>query len=1325
MERNNLISRLDNVAQIVQTSINQGRSRVTREEIESTLLTTGTIDTDHAGEDSIVLDGRQGRQLAEIIFRRLRSSTVQNLSKNQGFFKVLEEAFLESDSDYEPSTDDTNVTGNEMSVADTRSWRLKKIETRGFGGLNARTDDVFEFDISSRDFCIEGQNGSGKSSLANAVLFAMTGKVHRDQYESWDDPTRLEPVMSGTGTQLATWPPIATYPEGWNGQNQNVDVSVTLTFGNETDDEEIQARRRLHGRPSSLEHDVSIDPRLTTVPTLIETGLLMPMRIQHIRVPNNDHNGQLVGLIRQLIGLEPLFDVANLVDKLSHGNQLFRKYARQNRSQEKATNISKLLREAKEKIDDQDIDIDLSLKVQNQKPITNNWLARLDEARREFDHRQSNGLEELKTLSFTGFDSRVSKDRHRVVEAINQLHLDARRQLQGNHLPPVLRDISALSKQAKKGEFVAFKSALRKASQDLDAAIKWAARQRKDTLLRLKAVAAEHFEDCEDPKCPLCKQPIRESIHLGLVEDMRILKAHAEIAQTQLDDACLRIDREIRSAAVSLLPSELVQVQRFAVKRNTQDHVRRAFVQAEHVAVTLPGFAQICRRAIDGAFEEVEEFEFGTTLPEPESGDSVARIRRFLNHLESIVSAIENWQQFRQDFRNSWRCLFSKSNERSLTTQIAGLKRVVEEVEPFGSASEQVGRALKIASRYNEIVRRQALREEIVKALRPLRKLRTLVNRTTHRTINELSNMAGQIQDQIYNPEALTYEETEVSEFRGKQSLTFHARISRDLDWRIDASLLANVSWMRGILWSFVFAIRERAIRHAGYCPFELIVLDDPQMTFDTRNLKGWVQFLGSAEQLRQRQPCQLLVTTHSMPFALEMTAMPDIQMAEIESGQPWSNPAQVVTDDFAAGRYDKMIAENSDDRARLLIADVRILAETLLKHAIEQWDPSFVRSPEATLGRIMDRIKQRNNSGQPPYTDHVFGDLVSVKSSNPDLFRLLNESHHSLSETMTVSAAKQIYKFWRETLFPAVRKVWVEYRFLQKSVIGETAAISLPADCTHRPHRSTVLASARPSILGLVSAYSDGRAATAIRIDHQIDDEAVDLSARAAYRLEKDTLSPVAREGDILLTRLDAKCRSPNLVVEDRGTHRVARRWLEDAAAPALAILVASSSNPREIPPAVISRAKGANRRKIVGVLFAADRLRPGKMLDSDNEVTELRTDDPLIDQLVADTDVFKVQGSSAEPMALENQYLLAKAQRIDMGQALRELEGKPVIAEDSEDCAFFKRLRVRDSRSVVLESLDKTGLEAAIFLSIGSQGSGPSMVRVREVVGVIFDKE
>ena len=1298
--------------------------KITRDEIENALLTTGVVEIDTGHGSSIELD-RSGKRLAKVVFDHLRSFTVDDLSKNTKFFDALEAAFRDVHKGVEQESGTNEKAGEAGKKPDRRTWRLKKVVTRGFGGLNALPNDTFEFDVAGQDFCIEGQNGSGKSSLANAILFAMTGKIHRDQYGLWDDPARSEPVRSDDNVKVGDWPPIATYPSNWESGRLAIDLMVVLTFGNENDGEEITATRRMHGKPRALKHDVSIDPKLTAVPAFIEASLLMPMRIQHIRVTNAEDNSELVGLIRQLLGLEPLLDVADLAGNLKHRGQRFLKYAQENKLKEKADRISDALRAAREKTKDLDTGIDLNVKFEAQKPIPDSRLKELVQAKNELDRLQADGFKELASLAFNEFDPENPEHRRQVTEAINHLHVDAKRQSETGNWPPVLRAIESLAKQAGNENFLALKSVLQKASADLDAASMWAERQKEDVLLRLKAVAAEHFEENVDPLCPLCRQSIGGSKHRDLVEDLRNLKADAKKAQTQLDDACLHVEQDIKRAVQSIDPDNFMQVERFAVKGNIQNQVLQTFAEANHVAGILPRFADIAKPAFEAAFEMVEEFKFGSELPEPENGDQLGRVRRLLDHLEKTIVAAENWRHARQAYWDAWTRLFSENDDQSLASHILRYKDMIETVEPFRSASEHIQQALVIVGDYNKIASRQALRENIALALEPLHGLRDLVNLTTRRTIDDVSDTAKKIHGKIYNPEVLTYEKTDVSVFRGKQSLKFQAKLGTNLNWWIDASLLANTSWMRGILWSFVFAIRNQAIHRSGHCPFKLMVLDDPQITFDTRNSKEWARFVGRSDGLRQHQPCQFLISTHSMPFALEMTAMRDIRMAKIETGQPWSNPAQIVWGDFAAVRFKRMLSENSDDLARELIGAIRVMAETLLKHAIDPFDPEFVRTPEATLGRMIEHIENKKKAEIPPYTVKVFSKLIAKRSSCPDLFKQLNEPHHSLSEAITVREAQRVYRFWTKMLFPAIRDVWEVYRFLQKPAIGEVTAIQLPANCNHIPPRSIALASVGSVVRGgRVSAYADGRAASAIRIDPLEEGDPVNLNALAAYRLEKDTLSPVARIGDILLTRLDAECRASNLVVEDRGEYLIARRWHEDRETPALAVLAASSSNPREVPSAVISRAKGANRRKIVGVLFAAGRLQPGDKIESDAEATVLDANDELAAELVADTSAFEVQGYSAEPIALDKQFLLAKPARSDFQSALAQLDGKPVIAEDSDDCAFFKRLRYMPPSRVILESLDKSGSEGLIPLSVNPKGPSPHLTGIREVVGVIFDK-
>ena len=203
-------------------------------DIEDALLQTGVVDVRSGQMGPIALTTPRGRRLAKVVFSHLRSLNADVLAKSTAFFGELEAAFSEDTDKEGTDKESSEESGEANAFPELRNWRLRKIETRGFGGLNAGCSDVFEFDAAGRDTCIEGQNGSGKSSLANAVLFAMTGKLHRDQYGIWSDPARSEDVVSDNGTKLGEWPPIATYPSSWTIKRPPVDVSVKLTFGNET-----------------------------------------------------------------------------------------------------------------------------------------------------------------------------------------------------------------------------------------------------------------------------------------------------------------------------------------------------------------------------------------------------------------------------------------------------------------------------------------------------------------------------------------------------------------------------------------------------------------------------------------------------------------------------------------------------------------------------------------------------------------------------------------------------------------------------------------------------------------------------------------------------------------------------------------------------------------------------------------------------------------------------------------------------------------------------------------------------------------------------------
>ena len=97
------------------------------------------------------------------------------------------------------------------------------------------------------------------------------------------------------------------------------------------------------------------------------------------------------------------------------------------------------------------------------------------------------------------------------------------------------------------------------------------------------------------------------------------------------------------------------------------------------------------------------------------------------------------------------------------------------------------------------------------------------------------------------------------------------------------------------------------------------------------------------------------------------------------------------------------------------------------------------------------------------------------------------------------------------------------------------------------------------------------------------------------------------------------------------------------------------------------------------------------------------------------------EVSGHSAEPQALDKQFLII-GDPVSPKDAEKTLDGRPVIAEDSDQSRYFKRLRV-ESNNIILESLEIGGDFPPILLAKAT-GLLKHLAKVWPVLGVLFEK-
>jgi len=209
-----------------------------------------------------------------------------------------------------------------------------------------------------------------------------------------------------------------------------------------------------------------------------------------------------------------------------------------------------------------------------------------------------------------------------------------------------------------------------------------------------------------------------------------------------------------------------------------------------------------------------------------------------------------------------------------------------------------------------------------------------------------------------------------------------------------------------------------------------------------------------------------------------------------------------------------------------------------------------------------------------------------------------------------------------------------------------------------------------------------------------------------------------VARPGDMLLIKEAGEPSLRSLVVALSEDRALARRFDVAENHSDIAVLTAQAINPRKIAPPVIAHKSTLTLHKIIGVLYEdAAWSAPG---NSDMEVCEC-SGEAVLSGLVADAlGLVEVMGQSAEPHALNGQYLIVEKQLSGV-EALKKLDGKPVIASDTDNHRYFKRLRVGKDR-VVLESMDSGGDYAPVILEMPGKGSN-CLEQVWPVAGVLFE--
>ena len=1201
-------------------------------------------------------------------------------------------------------------------------WLLKNVRTFNFGGLNAFGGDEFLLPVEGASWCLEGQNGSGKTSLASAVLWGLTGRRIREHAGIVEDSGKREPVLSPGGDKVGEWPPLVAFPKTREELLNDAEVRVELTFVNEAGDEAV-ARRRIVS-PGLLNDAIDervLDPRLLTAPQLLEAGILMPCRLSVLRF--GEGSTHLYDAVKMLTGLDQLSAVGDGAANLRHGAKKFMKYAKDKGIDAVRAAFASSMKAAAEQATKVGVDVSGQSEPEKADPAT---------LRRMADDARAGAATQMATLAAdlgTGGDINTDAGR----EAVTKAAVLVAEMLEGGFggLAPVKALDAAVAEHAV-GSLAAMPAGIEAAEKELAEAILWNARQQEDVRLRLKAVAAPWFELRDDGSadCPLCEGELKTEAQKALASELAKLKAVGDAAERKLADAC----RDLSERLGGLVPAPLRPFRQSLAamepKAAVTDAVTSGFTRAGRFGDVLVGAGKAMSAKVGGAEAALPAY---SPKAQEAGGDiaEVSKVRSEVTGLRHILDLAAWWSANRDAFNGYWNAVVGvpgedrRLPEDSLSGRLAVLKAAIGKAEPYGKLAGLLDTAAKKAEESAAIMKVQKVREDIAAALEPLTHLRTLVDAETARSVSALSGRIGDILGRIHHKERLTYEGAILKKERTTREVNVHAGFRHAPDMKIDAGLVANTSWLRAILWGFIFALREETVEGLGYNPFPLMLLDDPQATFDPRNKESWAMELARLTKLDPADPnrVQLLLTTHERHFF----DMLGIEKAEAEFGHilglvPGAGPVAIENGTEIERLWRKAEEADSDEMAATFVARLRGHCESVLKITLAGYLPPM---DTPNLTSLRETIEKLRESRIMPFTFQPFVELVKLLDSGEPHIRLLNSRTHEPAAA-NVATARRLMEFWKgagqkKSLEKVILKALHSYREFMahrgdhRAYVPAAEIVPLPSAQREEIRRAVLN---RTGVAAAAMAdgrvpFGDGR----IRITEEPGEE-VRLGNHDLFRLAEGTLEPVAGIGDFLIVGDGAAVRPGNLVVASIGDRVLARRLTVPDSNPDVAVLVAQAIDPTAIGMPVIAPLNGFARKKVVGVLFSSDRRPPEGGGHEAVPVGDPADYWGLVDR----GRLFRVEGRSAEPLALDGQHLIA-GERITGAAEISRLDGRLVIAVDGDGGCYFKRLRVARGGMAVLESLNPDGTCPSELMSLDGEGGLPKLESAYAVRGVLFE--
>ena len=1215
-----------------------------------------------------------------------------------------------------------------------RLLTLVKVEAHRFGGLHGYNDHgqdpkTFVFEPTKPLTVLEGWNGSGKTSILNAIIWGLTGQILRPQRKPEETEEefacRISPT-AGADPNLhkitAVTPlPDNRFPPDLSSERIPLDTWVELTFVDENGSRLPPIRRSQtrtnRGGVTETPADIS---SLRITPIAARIGTAIPGLLPFIQLGSNSEFGEAIA---QLTGL------AELVDLSKHAGRSKERIEKElvKKRHEDIHSHNEHFRQAKNDLQAL-ITETPAIAPATELPDPANGdkledeLAALEKHLTEAKSEALKSAGEIIGIQFDPSD-KTSRDSLEadIDPAITQLKEIAK-------YPSAAR-LGALGRLTEETliEVETFADKIRSEAQtlvDLAAAPDVAKRK------QLYARVAEWMQEVGDANlasCKVCGGDLAKAIdavtNQTVAEEMKeALAGDAElISHTITTWATARMGK-----LAEILPDPLLAEMKVDLPPSPKQLLLQALTNELFSSEPFQGVLKALRAAteelatksIDGLpdVEAVTPSGLSASLgSDAKSLDqAIARIQRAIQ--------FARWQMKHKDAVNA--AILAVTTKKMaegetlsaaspLGVKLVALGKIVDSALPINNALTLHSRMTAAFEKRRADEKRIEEYKDAATALTEVIDLGSLAQAQVEALRKTLDTRAMYWRNLIYNnPYSDSGFGLVGSDMNSKGTLDLYLGAHGA---SAPAQHIGNASALRASLVGFYFAFWEHVQASAG--GLRLLLLDDPQELLDDLNRDRLARTFPKLIEAG----AQLVVTTHSAVFARVSVAQArKADLVEHRSVFPVNATRRTASTGPAIEELDRKreaFEKNKDDapKAQDYVSETRSFVEGRLADFFD--DPAYPAFSTATKApTLADHVGRLRGLANSNVNEFFAKKVVKRFCEHPGLkegsacLTLLNKAHHGDKSKITYAEVLAEADTLR-SLRTDVEVVHEEYRRWKWRDATAAAGTIVPL----KPANFTKFC---------VDVYPDLAAFTGVPVKEGSQGETTErfesswFEGKSFFHLKNDNLGFAAPANSIVIVESDSKPGNDrNLVIALHKGDTLARRLFRPQTDAVAVALAAQTPDPRKSPPTRLVDPSEVQIHRVLGVLF--DDLPPPQGKQEAVQVEEA----PSLKRIET---AYRVRDQSALPLALNGQIVLG-GPAISPAD-LQKYEGRFVALTLGDGSSILKRVGpalsgIKAAR--LFESIGGLGASEVIVLEdIEGQSHGLRIMSfARLVLGVIYE--